>query len=153
MFRGLNPVAVDDKGRFAIPARYREVILDEADGQLIVTIDTEERCLLLYAFPQWEEIEEKLQALPSFQPATRRIQRLLIGHATEVEMDRTGRILLPAVLREYAGIDRSVMFVGQSNKFEIWSDAQWELARQQWLTQGLADAAGEVPAELRSISL
>src|SRR3990167_2840608 len=153
MFRGLNAIAIDDKGRLAVPARYRDLVQDEADGILVVTIDTEERCLLLYSYPQGEEIELKLQALPSFHPATRRIQRLLIGHATEVEMDRNGRILLPSLLREYAGIDRSVMLVGQGNKFEIWGESQWELAREGWIAQGLSDDDGEVPDELRSISL
>ncbi len=106
MFRGLNPIAVDAKGRIAIPARYREPIESEADGILVVTIDTEERCLLIYTHPQWEQIEQKLENLPSYHPASRRIQRLLIGHATEVELDRSGRILIPPVLREYAGLGR-----------------------------------------------
>ena len=77
MFRGINAVAIDDKGRLAIPARYRDLIGDEAGGLLVITIDTEERCLLLYPYPQWEQIERKLEALPSYHPASRRIQRLL----------------------------------------------------------------------------
>src|SRR3990167_10980933 len=117
MFRGINAVAVDDKGRIAIPARYRDLISNEAGGVLVVTIDTEERCLLLYPYPQWEQIEQKLEDLPSFHPATRRIQRLLIGHATEVEVDRSGRILIPTLLREYAGLGQTVMLVGQGKKF------------------------------------
>lgn len=153
MFRGLNAITIDDKGRLAVPARYRDVIQDEADGVLVVTIDPEERCLLLYSYPQWEEIETKLGSLPSFHPATRRIQRLLIGHATEIEMDRNARVLLPPLLREYAGIDKAVMLVGQGNKFEIWGESQWTLAREAWLVEGLADGEGEIPAELRSISL
>src|SRR3989344_9310131 len=102
MFRGLTAIQVDDKGRMAIPARYREVLEEEARGYLVVTIDTEERCLLLYPYAQWELIEEKLEALPSYNHSSRRIQRLLIGHATELEIDRQGRILLPLLLREYA---------------------------------------------------
>ncbi|OGO91987.1 MAG: cell division/cell wall cluster transcriptional repressor MraZ [Coxiella sp. RIFCSPHIGHO2_12_FULL_42_15] len=153
MFRGLNAVTIDDKGRLAVPARYRDVIQEEADGVLVVTIDPEERCLLLYSNPQWEEIEAKLSSLPSFNPAARRIQRLLIGHATELEMDRHARILIPPLLREYAGIDKAVMLVGQGNKFEIWGEAQWELARESWLADGLTDNDGEIPGELRSLSL
>src|SRR3990167_6832020 len=139
MFRGLNAIAIDDKGRLAVPARYRDLVQDEADGILVVTIDTEERCLLLYSYPQWEEIELKLQALPSFHPAARRIQRLLIGHATEVEMDRNGRILLPALLREYAGLGEMVMLIGQGKKFEIWGESQWENARDGWLGEEIKD--------------
>jgi len=152
MFRGLNSISIDDKGRIAIPARYRDLINDEADGILVTTIDTEERCLLMYPYPQWEEIEKKLESLPSFHPATRRIQRLLIGHAEELEMDRTGRVLLPQLLREYAGLDKLAMMVGQGNKFEIWGESQWRLGREGWIAQGLHED-GEIPAELRSISL
>lgn len=153
MFRGLNAVTIDDKGRLAVPVRYRDVLQEEADGVLVVTIDPEERCLLLYSYPQWEEIETKLSALPSFNAAARRIQRLLMGHATELEMDRNARILVPPLLREYAGIDKAVMLVGQGNKFEIWGESQWKLAREGWLADGLTDNDGEIPGELRSLSL
>ncbi|ABX78622.1 division/cell wall cluster transcriptional repressor MraZ [Coxiella burnetii] len=152
MFRGLNPIAVDAKGRIAIPARYREPIESEADGILVVTIDTEERCLLIYTHPQWEQIEQKLENLPSYHPASRRIQRLLIGHATEVELDRSGRILIPPVLREYAGLGSMVMLVGQGKKFELWGKSQWETAREDWLAEELPKG-DDLPPELRSLSL
>ena len=153
MFKGLNAVSIDDKGRIAVPARYRELIKDESDSQLVVTIDPQEACLWMYACPQWDEIETKLSELPSFDPVSRCIQRLLIGHATEMEMDRSGRILLPPLLREYANLDKSVMMIGIGNKFELWDEAQWRLARQGWLAQGLGDDEGAVPGELRSMSL
>ena len=91
-FRGINGIIVDAKGRFAIPTRYRERLVLDCRGIVILTIDTEEKCLLLYPLPEWEEIEKKLAGLPSFNPAARRIQRLLVGHATDVEMDAQGRI-------------------------------------------------------------
>ncbi|MCX7125886.1 MAG: division/cell wall cluster transcriptional repressor MraZ, partial [Gammaproteobacteria bacterium] len=102
MFRGLSAGQIDSKGRITIPANYRTLMVEESSGSLIVTIDPEEKILLLYPFPAWQVIEEKLESLPSFQPAARRIQRLLLGHATEVELDRQGRILLPNLLRDYA---------------------------------------------------
>src|SRR5688572_30585726 len=105
--------------------RYREMILNDADNQLVLTIDTEVRCLLLYPMPEWEMIEKKIESLPSFNAAARRIQRLLIGHATEVEIDKQGRILLPAELREYAALQKNIMLVGQGKKFEIWDEAYW----------------------------
>lgn len=152
MFRGLMSLALDEKGRMAIPARYRDLML--AEGHLVVTIDTEERCLLLYPASQWEAIERKLESLPSFHPVTRRIQRLLIGHATDVEMDRGGRILVPPLLRDYAGLDKVVMLVGQGKKFELWSESQWNEARMGWLSQGLgAVGTGEMPQELSQLSL
>ena len=151
MFRGLTSINVDEKGRVAIPSRYRSNLLDEAKGQLIVTIDTEQRCLLLYTLGEWEQIEKKLVSLPSLQASSRRVQRLLLGHATELEMDKQGRVLLPNLLREYASINKEVILVGQGNKFEIWSDAEWASGRDTWLAQ---TATGEsLPPELETLSL
>lgn len=152
MFRGIQEVNVDLKGRIAIPVRYRSVLLVEAKGQVVLTIDTEQRCLLMYPLPVWEEIEEKITQLPSFHPATRRIQRLLIGHATEIELDKHGRILLPALLREYADIKNTLVLVGQGHKFEIWDGDHWRSSRDGWLTTESTEEGG-VPDELRSISL
>src|SRR3990167_4921432 len=152
MFRGLSEAQIDSKGRITIPANYRTLMVEEASGSLVVTIDTEQRCLLLYPFPQWQVIEEKLEALPSFQPAARRIQRLLLGHATELELDRQGRILLPNLLRDHAELDKTVMLVGQGKKIEIWSEPLWEDARTTWLAESIGDEHG-APMELSGLSL
>src|SRR5687767_11800180 len=95
MFRGINGINIDAKGRIVMPTRYRERLQQESRNSVVLTIDTEERCLLLYPVHEWEIIEDKLATLPSFNPAARRIQRLLMGHATDVEIDNQGRILLP----------------------------------------------------------
>lgn len=153
MFRGLNSLNMDAKGRMTIPAQYRQAIMEEANGQLVVTIDTEDRCLLLYPLPQWRVIEERLSDLPTFQPAARRIQRLLIGHATELELDRNSRVLLPPLLREYAGLDKTIMLVGQGKRFEIWGESQWQLHRDGWLAEGIGDSDAGVPPDLTSLSL
>jgi len=152
VFRGVNSIQVDDKGRMAMPTRYRTRIQSEAEGKLIVTVDTEERCLLLYPLPDWERIEKKIEALPSFNSAARRIQRLLIGHATEVELDSHGRILLPPPLREYASLQKSIMLVGQGKKFEIWDELRWQETREDWIKVGL-DNNGPLPPELEVLSL
>jgi MraZ protein len=152
MFRGISAVNLDAKGRMAVPSRYRVQLEAETEGQLIVTIDTEHPCLLLYPMPEWELIERKVEALPSFNPTARRIQRLLIGHATEVELDNNGRILLPPLLREHATLDKRVMLVGQGKKIEIWNEEQWQDSRDRWLTQGpLLET--DLPEELKSLSL
>lgn len=151
MFCGINAINLDAKGRMAIPARYRTRLQEEADGQVVITIDTEENCLLLYPLPVWKTIERKIEALPSFNRATRRIQRLLIGHATEMELDGNGRILVPPLLRDYASLEKQVMLIGQGKKFEIWSDAKWENGRDTWLKEGLADT--EIPEQLQDLSL
>lgn len=151
-FRGITSINVDSKGRLAMPVRYRDQLLQETDGRVVITIDTEERCLLLYPFVIWESIEKKIEALSSFDPRTRRIQRLLIGHATETELDSSGRILLPQLLREYASLDKCVMLVGQGKKFEIWDEGVWNSGRDQWIAKGLGSTE-ELPEVLKNLSL
>lgn len=152
MFKGINSVNVDAKGRMAIPARYRACLESQSDSKMVVTIDTEDKCLLLYTVPQWEQIEQKITALPTFNKVTRRIQRLLIGHATDVELDSQGRILLPNQLRQYAAIDKKVTLIGQGNKFEIWCSDVWDHSCNEWL-QAEADGEGGLPQELSEISV
>jgi MraZ protein len=152
MFRGVNGINIDAKGRMAMPTRYRDRLQEESHGRIVLTIDTEERCLLLYPLTAWEEIESKLAALPSFNPAARRIQRLLIGHATETEFDSHGRILLPTLLREYAGLNKRVMLVGQGKKFEVWDEEHWQQRRNQWLAEESSTDA-ELPDEVKLLSL
>jgi len=152
MFRGINSVNLDAKGRMAIPARYRPELEQQTANKVVITIDTEEKCLLLYPFIVWEEIEKKIEALPSFNRITRRIQRLLIGHATELELDGNGRILLPPLLRDYAQLEKHVILVGQGKKFEIWDEKSWSGGRKHWLAEGLNELP-ELPSELQSLSL
>ena len=115
MFRGVTELSLDNKGRMAMPKRYRERLVERSEGQLVVTIDTDERCLLLYPLPEWETIERKLDALPSFNAHARRVQRLLMGHATDAEMDGSGRILIPPPLRQYAGMDKRAVLILKFN--------------------------------------
>lgn len=152
MFRGINEINIDSKGRLAVPTRYREALIEDGKHHLVVTIDTEETCLLLYPQEKWQLIEDKLQQLPSFNPAARRIQRLLIGHATDVEIDGQGRILLPTALREYAQLSKHVVMIGQGNKFEVWDQDLWKTRRELWLTQ---EAGGDhaLPEDMKLFSL
>lgn len=152
MFRGITSVNIDPKGRLAVPARYRDVIAAHSSHQLVVTIDTQSPCLLLYPTHEWEIIENKLQNLSSFNQVTRRIQRLLIGHATELELDNNGRILIPQLLRDYAGLAKETMLVGQGRKFELWDKQQWHQHREEWLEHE-KNQEGEMPNELMELSL
>lgn len=153
MFRGINGINIDAKGRIVMPTRYRERLREGNLASIILTIDTEERCLLLYPLVEWEEIETKLAALPSFNPAARRIQRLLIGHATDVELDGHGRILVPPLLREYAGLNRRAVLVGQGRKFELWDEIHWDECRACWLKEELCAKNSALPDEVKNISL
>ncbi|MGI0117358.1 division/cell wall cluster transcriptional repressor MraZ [Zooshikella sp. RANM57] len=151
MFRGVNAISLDAKGRLAIPSRYREVLNAHCNGALVATIDTEEPCLLIYPIDEWEDIQAKIEALPSFNPVARRIQRLLIGHATDLEIDGSGRVLIPPLLRDYAGLEKKVILLGQGKKFELWSELRWNERRDAYLAE--ASQGSEMPDELQSLSL
>ena len=126
MFRGATSVSLDSKGRLAIPTRYRAELIEQHQGCLVCTVDIRQPCLLLYPLKEWEIIEQKLLALSNFDPAQRRIQRVMQGFATECEMDSAGRILLSPTLRQHAQLEQQIMLVGQLNKFEIWQPEQWQ---------------------------
>ncbi len=125
MFRGASAVNLDGKGRIAVPTRYRAEILAKNQGRMVCTVDIRQPCLLLYPLDEWEAVEQKLSALSNFEPNQRRLQRVMLGYATECEMDAQGRILLSAPLRRHAKLEKELMLVGQLNKFEIWSEAEW----------------------------
>lgn len=149
MFRGATLVNLDSKGRLAVPTRYRETLIEESEGQMVCTIDLHQPCLLLYTLPQWEIIEQKLSRLSSMNPVERRVQRLLLGHASECQMDSAGRLLLAGTLRQHASLTKEVMLVGQFNKFELWDEQTWyqqvredidaEQAAQEPLSERLQD--------------
>jgi MraZ protein len=149
VFRGVTNVTLDAKGRLAIPTRYRPRLNEQGGGKLIVTVDAG-HILLLYPFPEWTLVEQKLNALPTTNPRARQLQRLLVGHATEVEMDGAGRVLLPPALREFAALDKQVALIGQGNKFELWDGARFEETREKWLKTDGEDSP--LIAELESLS-
>ncbi|NIL94560.1 MAG: division/cell wall cluster transcriptional repressor MraZ [Woeseiaceae bacterium] len=148
MFRGATKVTLDAKGRMAIPTRYRERLAARCDGQIVVTVD-KDHCLLIYPLPDWEELERKLVRLPSMNRTARNIVRIMVGYATEVDMDASGRILVSRELREFAGLDKAAMLIGQGNKFELWDEETWNEKRDAWLGE---DGDGDLPPDLESIS-
>ena len=148
VFRGATKVTLDAKGRMAMPTRYRGRLSARCDGQIIVTVD-KDHCLLVYPLPDWEELERKLVRLPSMNKAARRIVRIMVGYATEVDMDANGRILVSRELRDFASLEKNAMLIGQGNKFELWDEASWNEKRDAWLSE---DDDGELPADLESIA-
>ncbi len=102
---------------------------------------------------EWEAIERQLVELPSLNKQARRLQRLLIGHATECEFDGQGRILIPGPLREFAGIDRRVVLIGQGHKFELWDEESWNERRAAWLAETDEEDGEELPDALASLSI
>lgn len=151
MYRGVNTLSLDAKGRLAIPARYRDGLTRQCEGRMIVTINFSERCLWLYPLDQWEEIERKLVKLPSLDEYAQKLKRMLIGHATDCELDGSGRVLLPGPLREFASLTKHVVLIGQGNKFEIWDEDAWNGQREAWLA--VEPQSGPMSVELESLSL
>lgn len=146
MFLGSHSINMDAKGRMAIPTKIRESLTSFCQGRIVVTAHTEERCLLVFPENQWQEVQTKIESLPSFNKAARRAQRLLIGYATPLEMDANGRILVPPTLREYAGLEKKLMLVGQGKKFELWSESKWF----DWLDA--SDDDEDIPEEMKNLS-
>jgi MraZ protein len=151
VFRGVQYINMDAKGRLAIPARQREPLMSICAGQIVSTIDTQSHCLVIYPLPEWERIEKDLQKLPTLNPAVRRFQRLMLGYATDLELDGSGRMLLPAPQREYAKLDKKLVLAGQGNKLELWSEALWFAECDQALLESGPDAV--LPDELMSLTL
>jgi MraZ protein len=126
MYRGASSISIDSKGRLAIPTKFRDMLVAECQGEMICTIDLHQPCLLLYPLTEWEEVEAKLRKLSSMNPHERRVQRLLLGHASECKLDGNGRTLINGPLRAHASLEKNIMLVGQLNKFEIWDEAIWQ---------------------------
>jgi len=150
VFRGTNAISLDAKGRLAMPSRYRDRLVGACEGQLVATIALEEKCLWIYPLPEWEKVEQQLAAAPNMNQQVKRLQRLLIGNANDIELDGNGRFVVPPLLRDHAGLDKKVMLVGQLNKFELWSEEAWLAQTDAYLEQ---QGTGELPVELQSLSL
>ena len=150
MFRGVQHISLDAKGRMAVPSRQRELLSVMGEGHIVLTVDTQTPCLALYPLPEWERIEQDVQALPALNPAVKRFQRLVLGYASDLQLDGSGRVLVPPALRDYAQLEKRAVLVGQGNKLELWSEDLW----QKECAAALAtDSAEELPAELMQLNL
>ncbi|MDO4326356.1 MAG: division/cell wall cluster transcriptional repressor MraZ [bacterium] len=120
MFIGEYSHTIDEKGRLIMPSRFREQL-----GDSFVVTRGLDGCLFVYGLQEWEKLEQKLRALPLTNPNARKLTRFFLAGAAMCEMDKQGRILLPAVLRKFAGLKKDVVLAGVGNRIEIWNDAAW----------------------------
>ena len=127
MFKGRYETILDSKGRTSLPARFRHVLTDSDDNRIIVTTALDP-CLAVYPYNGWLEFEKKIAGLPSFDPSVIQIKRLYVSGAVECNVDGHGRILLPPVLREYAGVNREVVWSGMVDYVELWDQQRWNAA-------------------------
>ena len=148
MFRGATSLNLDAKGRLAIPAKHRDALLNQGAGHLVLTAHPH-RCLLLYPQPAWEPIQAKMMALSSFDKQSSSLQRLLVGFAEDIELDNSGRLLVSPVLREFSGLEKQAMLVGQGSHFELWSMEAWRVQ----LEHAMSSDDMLLPAELEGFSL
>jgi MraZ protein len=149
MFKGIHNINLDGKGRLTIPTKYRNTITDQSNGSMVVTMDTEEKCLLLYPSTIWATIEKRINDLPSFSKNHRRIQRILIGHAEDLDIDSAGRILLSKPLRLAADMTKKITLIGQGEKFEIWNEDTWNTKVNNWRSEETDESEQSVLSDLR----
>ena len=151
VFRGSNEINMDTKGRMAIPARYRDALMSEYSGNLVATISLTDTCLFIYPRPEWEELEAKIASMPTLKKSARNMQLLLIGSARDLELDGSGRVLMPKLLRDHAELGKGVTLVGQSHRLELWDTNNWNANRKALLDE-LANGL-DIPEEFQSLSL
>jgi MraZ protein len=152
VFLGVTKLNVDAKGRIAIPARQRERLLSASAAGLVVTINPRDHCLWLYPDSEWAVIADRVARLPPLKQQNQKLQRLLLGHAQEVEPDGQGRILLAPELRDYARLEKRGALVGQGRRLELWNESDWNSGREAWIEEAnLADS--DLSQELEDLSL
>lgn len=125
MFFGKSTLTLDSKGRIAIPARYREQLFDLCEGKLVVTYNPAERCLPIYPYEEWRQCVRKMQAVPDQSAQVRKLQRLIYSFTHEVDMDASGRLLIPQDSREEVGLVKNAVLIGHGEKFELWDESSW----------------------------
>lgn len=121
MFMGEYNHTVDTKGRLIVPSKFREQL-----GEEFVVTKGLDGCLFVYTNTEWKNIEEKFKSISMISKDTRKFARFFFAGAAAVELDKQGRILLPPVLREYAGLQKDVVLAGVLNRVEIWDAARWQ---------------------------
>jgi MraZ protein len=123
VYFGETAINLDAKGRLAIPMRYRDSIQEACGGALVLTYSAfDHGSLYLYPQEKWEEVRDKVMELSTFNPQHRSLQRKLVGSASAVEPDASGRIQLPQTLRQVAGLEKKVVLLGMGSRFEIWNE-------------------------------
>ena len=124
MFRGRYEHTIDAKGRTSLPARYRDVLSTLGERRIVLT-SALDPCLVAYTMPEWTSFEEKLSKLPQFDRAVVKLKRIYVSGAVDVEVDPSGRILIPPTLRDYASLEKNVVWAGAGKYAELWDKKHW----------------------------
>lgn len=146
MFNGLTALSLDTKGRIAIPTRFREKLSASCGGRVVLTQHPMDNCLVLYPEQRWEEIASTVAALSDAERAVRNLKRRFLGQAVDLELDGSGRILIPAELRAQTGLEKKARLVGLVRHFELWADSVWEAE------QAALDDPDVMPESVKSLA-
>ena len=150
MLRGRYEHAIDAKGRTSVPSRFREVMSAQGDSQLVLTTGLDS-CLVAYPMAEWLAFEKRLSALPQFDVDVVTLKRIYVSGAVECEVDKVGRLLIPAALRKHAGLQRDALWAGMGSYIELWAKETFEDLRTEVL--GDPDRRLEIARRLAELGL
>ena len=126
MFTGRYEHTIDSKGRVSLPSKFREIVSSSYKEDRLIITSFVDPCLIAYPLAEWRIIEEKVRALPRFDKRTMQFKRVFVSGATECAIDKNGRVLIPPLLRQFASLEREVIWAGVTDTIEIWSKSNWE---------------------------
>jgi transcriptional regulator MraZ len=129
MFRGRYEHTIDQKGRTSLPAKYREVLASIGEKRIVLTSSLD-ACLVAYTMPEWIGFEEKISKLSQFDRAVQKLRRIYVSGAVECEVDDSGRVLVPPVLRDHAKLKKEVLWAGAGRYAELWDKSTWRDATE-----------------------
>jgi len=150
LFRGRYEHAIDAKGRTSVPSRFREVMTAQGDAQLVLTTGLES-CLVAYPMTEWLAFENRLSALPQFDANVVTLKRIYVSGAVECDVDKVGRLLIPAALRKHAGLKRDALWAGMGSYIELWAKEGFEDLRKEVLSD--QDRRLEIARRLAELGL
>ncbi len=150
MFRGRYEHAIDSKGRTSLPSRFREVLTARGESHLVVTTGLDP-CLVAYPVQEWDRFEERLSALPQFDESVAMLRRVYVSGAVECEIDKLGRLLIPANLRQHAGLKHELIWAGMGRNLEVWAKNRFEKLRNDVIKD--AEARREMARHLAELGL
>jgi len=150
LFRGRYEHAIDAKGRTSVPSRFREVMTAHGDSQLVLTTGLDS-CLVAYPMAEWLAFEKRLSELPQFDADVVTLKRIYVSGAVECDVDKVGRLLIPAALRKHAGLQRDALWAGMGSYIELWAKESFEDLRKEALSD--QDRRLEIARRLAELGL
>lgn len=150
MFRGSYKSKIDAKGRIKLPVLFYKKIQAVCDNSIVLSVHPDDNCLLLYTLQRWQELEEKINNLPSLNTHNKYLQRRLIGLANDCEIDNNQRMLVPVMLRDIANLDKKIIIIGQIGYLEIWDENLWNENYKELKEQKINEVK---PVELMTLSI